>query len=280
YGQDQIEFSSHIQAIVGLRYDRFRLSFRNNRTARDFKGDEDLVSPRAGLVYRPVEPVSLYGSYTLAYLLRAGDQLASLTPSNEALDPERFNNYEVGAKWDVRPALSFTAAVYRLDRTNVAVPDPTDPSRSLLLTGQRTKGVELALAGTVVPGWSVIGGYAYQDGKVVRTQSASAVAGASLAQLPKHALSLWNRYDLTSRWGVGLGVIRRGRMFPATDNTVTLPGFTRIDAALFVTPTRQLRVQANVENLFDERYFTSSNGNQNILPGSPRALRVILTTRF
>ena len=115
YAQDQVELSQHVQAVVGLRYDDFRVDFRNNRTGDAFETVDWLFSPRAGLIVKPVEAVSLYTSYSLAYVPRAGEQLASLTLSNEALEPERFTNYEVGAKWDVRPTLSFTSAVFRLD---------------------------------------------------------------------------------------------------------------------------------------------------------------------
>jgi len=81
-------------------------------------------------------------------------------------------------------------------------------------------------------------------------------------------------------WGVGLGVISRGDRFAATDNTVVLPGFTRVDAAVFATLSPRLRAHVNVENLFDERYSWAAHNNNNIAPGSPRAVRLALTTRF
>lgn len=280
YAQDQIALSGHLQTVVGLRYDRFDVDFHNNRTAADFASTDNLVSPRVGLIYKPVEPVSMYASYSLAYVPRAGDQLSSLSLTNQALEPEKFTNYELGAKWDARPQLSFTTAVYRLDRTNVVIPDPADVSRSLLVDGQRTKGVEIGMTGTIVPAWSTMLAYAYQDGKITRTLSASARAGAVLAQVPTHTFSLWNRYNFAPRWGVGLGIIHSSDMFTSTDNSVVLPSFTRVDGALFVTVTQHLRVQANLENVFDAHYYAFANGNNNITPASPRAVRVVLTTRF
>ena len=280
YAQDQVALSRHVQAVVGLRYDHFDVDFHNNRTDAGFSSRDGLVSPRASLIYKPIEPVSVYGSYTLAYLPRAGEQLASLQLSNQALDPEEFRNYEVGAKWDFAPSLSFTAAVYRLDRGNVAVPDPFDPSVSILVDAQRTRGVEVGLAGNVTRAWSVLGGYAYQDGEITRSVSATAQAGATLGQLPKHSFSLWNKYAFTNALSAGLGVTSRAQMFTSTDNSVVLPSFTRVDAAVFYTIGRGVRAQVNVENLFDERYFASAHSNTNITPGSPRAVRVTLTTRF
>jgi len=280
YAQDQIELSRHLHAVVGLRFDRFDVDFHNNRTSADFASTDNLLSPRAGLIVKPSEPVSIYASYSLTYQPRAGEQLSSLSLTNQSLDPEKFTNYEVGAKWDARPGVSLTGAVYRLNRNNVVVPDPTDASRSILVDGQRTKGIEIGLAGRITRAWTTIGGYAYQDGKITSTLSASARAGATLAQVPAHTFSLWNRYDVTRRWGAGLGIIHNGQMFTSTDNAVVLPAFTRVDGALFVNLTRALAAQMNLENLFDEGYYAFAHSNNNITPGSPRALRVSLTTRF
>src|SRR3546814_7040947 len=144
--------------------------------------------------------------------------------TNQALDPESFTNYEVGAKWDLRPDLSSTIAVYRLNRSNVVVADPVDPGRSVLVDGEYSKGVELGLSGRLTEAWSVMGGYAYQEGELTETQSSTARKGATLAQLPRHSASLWNRYDFSPQWGVGLGAIYRSSVYTSTDNTVTLEG--------------------------------------------------------
>jgi catecholate siderophore receptor len=280
YAQDQVEFSPNWQAIVGLRYDRFNVDFLNNRNATKFDITDSKVSPRVGLVYKPIEAVSIYGSYSLAFVPRAGDQLSSLTPSNTAFDPEKFKNLELGAKWDIRPNLSATAAVYRLDRTNVIVADPADATHSILADGQRSKGVELGLGGNVTPQWSIMGGYAYQDAKLTAAPSAAIPAGTIVPQVPTHSLSLWNRYDFTPTFGAGLGVAYRDSIFSSTSNKVTLPAFTRVDAALYYAISKQFKLQLNIENLFDKRYYASANSDTNITPGSPRALRVTLNAKF
>jgi catecholate siderophore receptor len=280
YAQDQVALSKHVQAVVGLRFDNFQSSVTNNRTATEFTSDDNLVSPRLGLIYKPILPLSVYGSYSLTYLPRAGEQLASLSLTNQALEPEEFRNYEVGAKWDIRPAFAFTAALYRLDRGNVIVPDPNDPTVSLLVDAQRTKGLELGVDGNITPAWRVAGGYAYQDGAITRSISAAAQAGAALAQLPHHSFSLWNRYDFSGRLAGAIGVITRSDVFTSTDNLVVLPSWTRIDAAAYYNVTPALRAQVNVENLFNENYFPTAHSNTNITPGSPRAVRFALTTRF
>ena len=280
YAQDQIALSEQIEAVVGLRFDSFNADVTNNRIATEFTSEDGLLSPRLGVIYKPIEPLSLYSSYSLTYLPRAGEQLSSLSLTNQALDPEEFRNYEVGAKWDVVPSFSFTAALYRLDRGNVIVPDPTDPAVSVLVDAQRTKGLEIGVNGYVTPAWSVAGGYAYQDGEITRSISATAQAGAVLAQLPKHSISLWNKYDFTTRFAAALGVISRSDVFTSTDNLVVLPNWTRVDTALYYNVTSMLRAQINIENLFDKGYYLNAHSNTNITPGSPRAVRIAFTTLF
>lgn len=280
YVQDQIELTPEWQAIVGVRYDRFDMDFKNNRSGEKLNVTDTPISPRAGLVYKPMPDMSIYASYSIAFAPRAGEQLASLSASNKAFDPEQFKNLELGAKWDVRKDLTVSAAVYKLNRSNVAITDPSDVTKTILVDGQRTQGVELAVTGKITKDWSVMGGYAYQDGEITRTQSATAKAGAQLASIPKHSASLWNRYDLNSTWGFGAGVIYRGAIFTSTDNTVSLPRFTRFDAAAFYTLDKQTQLQLNIENLGNKNYYATAHNNNNIMPGSPRALRLSLNMKF
>jgi catecholate siderophore receptor len=278
YVQDQLELSRHLQAIVGLRFDRFEVDFHNNRTDEDLSRSDDLLSPRAGLVIKPIEPVSLYGSYTVSYLPSSGDQFSSLNATTETLEPEQFTNYEVGAKWDVLPTLSLTSAVYRLDRTNTSAPDPNDPTHTVQTGEARTTGWELGAQGSVTDVWQVTAGFSQQRAKIVE-QTAAAPAGALVPLVPRRTVSMWNRVQVLPSLGLGLGVLHQSKMFAAIDNTVTLPGFTRFDGAVFVRLTPLLSAQLNVENLFDEQYYPTSHGNNNILPGAPRTVRFSLTTR-
>ncbi len=271
YVQDQIEFSPQWQAILGVRYDRFDVDFRNNRTGETITSQDKLLSPRAGLVFKPIEPLSLYASYSMAHLPRSGEQLSSLTATNKAFDPEEFRNREIGAKWDLAPELALTAAVYQLDRTNVIAPDPADPTRSILIDGQQVEGVEFGVAGHITEDWSVMGGYAWQEGEIPGSP-------LELANLPQQTASLWNRYDFSDAWGVGFGASYRDSMYAQNTNAVVLKSYTRYDAAVFYTLNQHVELQLNVENLFDKHYFASAHNDNNITPGSPRA--AYLSMRF
>lgn len=121
--------------------------------------------------------------------------------------------------------------------------------------------------------------YALQDAEIT-SRTAQAEPGAEVPVVPEHSLSLWNRYQVHRNWGVGLGVIHQDEMFASIDNSVTLPSFTRFDAGVFFTLNGHLHAQINVENLFDEEYFITSHSNNNISPGSPRAVRASITAGF
>jgi catecholate siderophore receptor len=276
YVQDQLTLSPHWQAVAGLRVEQFGMHFHNNRTNVDLSRDDKLVSPRAGLIFKPVEPLSIYASASVSHLPSSGDQFASLTVTTQTLEPEDFHNYEIGAKWDVADALSLTAAAYRLDRTNSQAPDPTTPGLIVQTGARRINGLELGASGNVTENWSVAAGYALQRAFVTATTTA-APAGNLVQNVPRNTFSLWNRYQLTPAFGAALGVVSQGRSYAAIDDTVTLPGFTRTDAGLFARLTPNLRAQLNVENLFDVKYYPTSQGNNQIMPGAPRTLLVSLT---
>src|SRR5262249_9752984 len=140
YTQDQIDLSKNVKVVAGIRYDYFDLTYHDNRSGLDLSRPANLVSPRAAVIYKPIEPVSLYGSYTVSSLPSSGDQFSSLSVVTQQLKPERFNNYEVGAKWNAKENLSVNTAVYRLDRTNTRSTDPNDPTRIVQTGSQQTNG--------------------------------------------------------------------------------------------------------------------------------------------
>ena len=279
YLQDQVELSSRFQVIAGVRFDHFDLQYRNHRNGDSLRRIDNIASPRAGLVFKPVTAVSLYANYSISFLPSAGDQFSSLTAVTQQVKPEKFSNYEAGAKWDASRRLALTAAVYRLDRTNTRSVDPNDPTRIVQTGSQRTKGFELGWNGNVTRAWRVAGGYAFQDA-FVTSATVSARAGATVAQVPRHTFSFWNHYQVRPRIGVAVGVLNRSDMFAAIDNTVVLPGYFRADGVVSYSVTERIRLQANFENLLDRHYILNADGNNNISPGSPRAVRVGMTARF
>jgi catecholate siderophore receptor len=288
YAQDQVEITKYVQVLAGVRFDHFDLDSTDRRSGVTLSRTDDLVSPRFGLVLKPVENVSVYGSYSVSYLPSSGDQFSTLSPGTVIAEPEKFVNKEIGLKWDIFPRLQFTTAVYDLDRSNQRLADPNNPGFFILSGKTNAKGVEAGLVGTVTDMWQVSGGYAYTDARIVSATSTTIVAGNRVALVPFDTFTLWNKVQLTELWAVGAGIIHQTSSFAASDDTVKLPGFTRVDAAVFgkvdphwlPTEVKSMRWQINVENVFDTRYYATADSNNNITPGSPRAIRGSLIANF
>ena len=278
YVQDQIRITPMLEIVAGLRFDSFRLDVDDFRPASvDFRRRDQLWSPRLGLVFKPKPNLSLYASYSRSYLPQSGDQFSGLTMTTDALKPERFDNYEIGAKWEPIPGLLATAALYQLDRSNTQARDAED--RVVLTGAQRSRGFELGLERSVSDRWLISAGYAWQDAEITEATT-SAPEGRTVPLVPRHSFSLWNRYEVTDRLGLGLGLVARTKAYASLSNQVKLPGYARVDAAAFYDLGRGIEAQLNVENLFDADYFSTAHNDNNIAPGAPFTVKGGLRFNF
>ena len=278
YVQDQVELSRQFQLIAGLRVERFGLAARNRNSGATFERSDTLVSPRLGLIVKPFEELSVYASYSRSYLPSSGDQFTSLDLTAEALRPEKFDNYEVGAKWQPVPGLLATAALYQLDRTNTRAPGP-NPGETVLTGAQRSRGLEIGLERSISDRWQISAGYAWQKAEITQT-TAAAPKGREVPLVPRHQFSVWSRYDLDEALGLGLGIVARSKSFASISNAVTLPGYARLDAGIFYEIFDGIEAQLNVENILGENYFSAAHNDNNIAPGAPRTARATLRFRL
>jgi catecholate siderophore receptor len=278
YAQDQLRPADWIEIIAGLRFDRFKLSVDDLRLAgTNFSRTDTLWSPRLGLVLKPTEKLSFYASYSRSYLPQSGDQFSGLTPVTDQLKPERFDNYEVGAKWEPVEGLLATAAVYQTNRTNTQARDAQD---RIVLTGeQRIRGLELGLERSITHRWLISAGYAWQEAEITKSTTA-APAGRTVPLVPRHSLSLWTRYDFTPKVGAGLGLIARSKSYASISNAVTLPSYARLDGAIYYEFGSGIEAQVNVENILGEDYFPTAHNDNNIAPGAPRTIKATIGYRF
>ncbi|GGE01098.1 iron transport receptor protein [Tsuneonella deserti] len=272
YLQDQVAIGQHLQLIAGVRYDEFTLDTVNLLNGQALSRTDRKWSPRLGVVVKPMQTLSLYASYATSFLPQSGDQFTTLDANTANLEPEKFRNLELGAKWAIHRNLFATASVFQLDRTNTRAADPANPGLVVLTGEARVSGFEASIAGRLARNWQVTAGYTYLDGEI-RSDTSAAPAGRRLQQLPRHQASAWTRYDVTSTFGVGLGAIYQGKQFASISNAVTLPDWVRFDAAAFWDVGPRLALQVNVENLFDADYFSSAHGDNNIAPGEPLSVR-------
>ena len=278
YIQDQANIADLVTIVAGLRRDHFRLSVDDRIANATFSRTDNLWSPRLGLVLTPSRTLSFYTSYSRSFLPQSGDQFGSLNASLAALEPERFTNREVGAKWRPLPGLDLTAALYRLDRTNTRATDPVT-LLTVLSGSQRSKGAEFSAAGQVTKALSLTAGAAWQSAKITSTTTA-APAGRRVALVPKFQASAWARYDLDRRIGFGLGAIHQSSSFASISNTVLIPAWTRIDGAVFAKLSDKFDLQLNLENALGKRYIAAAGSDNNLTPANGRTLRATLHAGF
>ena len=280
YVQDQIRPTDWLEIVAGLRFDRLEIEVDNLVNGLEFDRTDNLWSPRLGLIVKPLENLSIYANYSRSYLPQSGDQFNSLAANTETLEPERFDNYEFGAKWEPVDGLLATVAVYQLDRTNTRVVDPADSSQFLLSGEQRSKGIELGLERSISDNWQISAGYAWQKAKVTDATTACTSGDCEVPLVPRHSFSLWTRYDFTTKIGAGLGVIARSKSYASISNLVKLDGYARVDAAVFYEITDDIEAQLNVENIFGADYFPTAHNDNNIAPGAPMNVKASIRFGF
>ena len=280
YAQDQISFAPWLDLIAGVRWDRFAFKGSDLSTSpvRPFARTDSKFSPRIGIVFKPTNNVSLYGSYARSFQPRSGDQFVEgLIADERNLEPESFQNYEVGAKWQVTPALIATVAAFRLDRTNATTPAPNNPLLLINIGATRTDGFEAEVTGQLLPTLKLSASYTQLD---ARLRGDDAVR---LAQTPRIRSSIWARWQATPRFGLAAGVVHQSNQWAAIraePTTTLLPAFTRLDAALSYRVLERTQIQINIENLTNTRYFSDAYDNNNVSTGAPVNARLTLRTVF
>ena len=275
YIQDEVKLADWLRVVLGARFDSFEITVLDNRTGAVRTRKDEKVTPRVGLILKPQSNLSIYGSYSETFLPRSGDQFADINPPNDALDPDTFSNLEAGVKWDIRPDLSLTGAVFQIEQSSPQVAD-TNPD-TLDVIDSRIRGFEAQLQGQVTEGWFLTAGYSYLDGE---QQSRTGPTGRRVRELPEHMFSIWNNVRATDQLGFGLGLTAQDATFADNGNTARLPAYARVDMAVFYDATPNLRVQLNVENLLDELYFPSAHSADEITVAPPINARLTVSARF
>jgi catecholate siderophore receptor len=280
YAQDQIEITRWLQLFVGARYDSFDLTALDQNTNITRERIDNNVSPRAAVIVKPIDDLSVYTAWSISYLPASGDQFSALSPGTLILQPQKFESTEVGVKWNIQPKLLFTAAAYELIRTNVPIADPSGNGLFFPSGSHKVRGLETALTGYITPDWQSVFGYAYTDAKITSDTSPTIVAGNRVQLVPYNQFSWWNKYQVDPVWAVAVGVIYFSDSFASSDDTVRLPGFVRFDAAVYRKINETWRAQLNIENIFNKGYWATADGNNNISPGQPLTVRLSAMARF
>lgn len=294
YVQDQITILPHLKFMGGLRFDYVHQSTQNNEGSNS--SDNHAVSPRLGLVYQPIEPLSLYTSWTKGF---QPSSPSSINGNGDLFKPERSTQYEVGVKtFMMDNRLSATLAWFHLTRENLVTPNP-DPGLAALgysvQTGeQRSQGIELDVTAQVTPGWNVIAGYAYTDAEVTKDNDAT-LLNKRLANVPYNKFTVWSTYHFQEGplkgFGVGGGIFAySSRTASIFGDPIDMPAYVRADAALYYNRALEqgnwlgakgLNLALNVRNLLDQRYVTTGQaGSSFFFYGEPFTVLGTVGLRF
>ena len=281
YAQDQIELTRWLQLFVGARYDSFDLSALDQNTNIQRDRVDDNVSPRAAVIVKPIDNLSVYTAWSISYLPASGDQFSALSPGTLILQPQKFENTEVGVKWNIQPKLLFTAAAYELIRTNVPIADPSGnglffPSGSHKIRGFETALDRLHHAGLAVRARLRL--YRRAGSPATRRRPSSPATASS--SFPTTSSRGGTNTRSIPMWAAAVGVIYFSDFFASSDDTVRLPGFVRFDAAVYRKINETWRAQLNVENIFNKGYWATADGNNNISPGQPLTIRLSAMAKF
>lgn len=269
YLQDQITLTDNLKLLIGGRFD-----FTDQEENYPLDGisnnqSDEAFSPRLGIVYQPIEPISLYASYSRSFVPVVGR-----SATNSPFVPQRGTQYEVGIKGEFFDGrLLATLAGYEITKTNVLTFDPADPDFSIQVGEQRSRGIELDVAGEILPGWNIIASYAHTDAEV--TEDNLLPVGSRLANVPENSASLWTTYELQNGslqgLGFGLGLFFVGDRAGFADSDppeFELPSYLRTDAAVYYRRDNW-KAAINIKNLFGIEYYETHQGYDIVYPGAP-----------
>tara|TARA_B100001175_G_scaffold70504_3_gene58359 strand:- start:1174 stop:3291 length:2118 start_codon:yes stop_codon:yes gene_type:complete len=268
--QDQMDLTDNVKVMLGGRLDSFDITVDDIKNGTSESRTDDRFSPRAGLIYKPQENISLYMSYSESFLPRSGEQFKALSASSARLDPDVFESTELGLKWAMTDTLSFTAAIFDSEQTRAAYDNDTGENSEI--RGLRVDGIELELRGQVSDKLQLAVGYSSLEG----TTSSGGVA----REVPDHTFSLFAKYQVDENFGWALGITQQGESHIKDNSTLVLPEYTRFDFAAYWNVANDMVLRLNVENLTDELYFPHSHSTHQASVGEPLNARVSLSKSF
>jgi len=287
YTQDELSFGSREQwrLLLGGRFDQIDASAIDDYygLSEPSTATFNAFSPRVGITWTPVEALSLYASWSRSMRTELNN---GILEGGQLAKPVKGEQFEVGTKLSLlNGRFTPTLAVFDIRRRDGLVADPNDPTftYSIQVGEQRSKGWELDLPFVVTDRWRLLASYTQLD-TTISKDSDGGLQGNRLANAPQRNASLWSTYDLpgVSGLSIGMGANYVGERQANNSNTFTLPSYTRWDSNVTYRFGQALRyrVQLNVQNLFDKRYYDSGGSFVPMYPGAPRTAMVTLGAAF
>ncbi|RJF84960.1 TonB-dependent siderophore receptor [Azospirillum cavernae] len=288
YGVLRFRLAEPLRLIVGGRVNWWDTRVDTDipvGTAQTSASITGKVTPYAGLVYDVNSVYALYASVSQVF-----EPQSYVDASGKILQPLKGRQYEAGVKADLfGGALHATASLFHIVEENRPQSDPRYPNQSIYLASGKaqSRGLELDVSGTVLPGLDLFAGYTFTRAKALDSSANAASAFTAIA--PTHQAKLWASYRLPEtiddRLSVGAGVNAQTAMyneFPTLGGArLTQGGYATLDARVAYDLTPKVTAAVNVKNLFDKVYYqrvgTPQSGN---IYGDPRSVMLTLRAKL
>lgn len=282
YIQDQISLTDSLDIRLGARFDDYKQELHNRRSNSTSKYSETQVSPQLGVVYKATDSLSLYAVY--------GENFRPLSGATDAndLEPNQSKSTEVGINFTLNQgALEGTLAIFDVEQSNISTVDADFNATAIGEAG--SQGIELDLRGNLTDTLSIWMSYTFVDAETKNAFNdpnfgTVVPAGSDLLNIPETQFSLQlvqqaqlQGKDLSLIGGL-VYVDDRNGFFSNQD--FRLPSYTTVRIAANYEISDQVELRAEINNLFDEEYYTNSFADVWVQPGTPRNARVSATLRF
>ncbi|MEM1436415.1 MAG: TonB-dependent receptor, partial [Pseudomonadota bacterium] len=282
YIQNQISITDQLDVRIGARVDDYEQSLNNRLSNTRSNYSETRVSPQFGVVYQPTDAVSLYAVY--------GENFRPLSGATDenGLDPNISKSTEVGIKFAANDgAFTGTIALFDVEQSNIATFDADFNPTAVGEAGSR--GIEIDLAGNITDSLSMWLSFAYVDAETENDYTdfisfAFIPAGSDLLNIAERQFSLQLVQEtrlagnpLTLIGGLTFVDDRSGEF---GDPTFRLPSYTTVRVAASYDFSDALGLRVELNNLFDEEFYTNSFADVWVQPGAPRNFRVSVDYRF
>tara|TARA_B100001027_G_scaffold132644_1_gene91863 strand:- start:312 stop:2435 length:2124 start_codon:yes stop_codon:yes gene_type:complete len=268
YLSDEIALMDSLDLVLGVRFDSIDFDVVDADDGSDTLNDsEDTVSPRVGLIFDATEALAFYASYSESFTPKAGDQYAKLDSNADKVDPDTFENTEIGLRFDLPMGLSLSAAYFEIEKN---APNYVDATTTTMETSD-ISGFELALIGTLTDNWFLSAAYTNLDAET---------DGTRLRETPESVFSIFNNYLVNDRLALSLGILHQDESHITNGSTAMLPDYTRVDVGASYLLSENTRVQLNVENVTDEVYFPHAHGTHQASVGAPINAMLSITSSF
>lgn len=286
YLQEQLSWQ-HLQLLLGARIEWFTDVVQDAKGAKT-RTHQHAFTPRVGLVYGITPSTNVYATWIRGFEPQAVSVQSDPT-SGGPFDPVQSELWEIGAKGDYLDSrLTATLSLFSLRQRNTLYNAGItgEPNRMVPIGEELSRGVELDVAGKILPYWSVMASYSYNVAEITKAADGTKDLNLQRPGTPRHSANVWTKFVIPQGalegLGIGFGVhgvSERLGQVGRRANVVTYPGYVLLDAALYYK-VRDVQLQLNANNLLDKRYYVSGYDRLRSFPGSPRNLSLSATYRF